>query len=71
MLRLLKNTMFLSSVHRASVIMRNVRTIVETLDTRLLDAMCDVNTEGNMMPGRSNRNGSGEKRIPFDPEHCS
>ena len=30
----------------ASDIIKNVRTIFETLDTRLLDALCDVNTEG-------------------------
>ena len=67
-LRLLKNTTFSTAVHRASDIIKIVRTIFETTDTRLLDALCDVNTEGKMMSGRSTRNGSGEI-IPFDPEH--
>ena len=40
----------------------------ETSDTRLLEALCDVNTEGKIMSDRSTQNGSGEK-IPFDPEH--
>ena len=61
---LLKSTIFLSATHRASDIIKNVRKIFETLDTRLLDALCDVITEGNMMSGRSTRNGSGEK-IPW------
>ena len=47
MIRLLKNTTCSTAIHRASDIIRNVRTIFETLDTRLLDALCDVNTEGN------------------------
>ena len=46
MLRLLKNTIFLSTVHRASDIIKNVRPVSETLDTRLLDGLCDVNTDG-------------------------
>ena len=44
MLRLLKNTTFLTAVHRASDIMKNVKAIFETSDTRLLDALCDVKT---------------------------
>ena len=47
MLRLLKNTIFSSAVHRASDMIKNVRTIFETSDAQLLDALCDVNTEGN------------------------
>ena len=35
----------LTAVHRASNIIKNVRTKFETSDTRLLDALCDVNTE--------------------------
>ena len=35
--------MFSSAVHH---IIKNVRTIFETLDTRLLYALCDVNNEG-------------------------
>ena len=46
MLRLLKNTIFSSAVHCASDIIKNVTASFETLDTRLLDALCDVNTEG-------------------------
>ena len=46
MLRLLKNTTFSTVVHRASDIIKNVRTKFETSDTRLLDALCDVNIEG-------------------------
>ena len=40
MLRLLKNAIFSSAIHRDSDIIKNVRTIFETLDTRLLDAIC-------------------------------
>ena len=57
MLRLLNNTIF----YRASDIIRNVETSFEILDTRLLVALCDVNTERNMMSDRGTRNGSGEK----------
>ena len=45
MLRLLKNTTFLTAVDRASDIIKNLRTIFETSDTRMLDASCDVNTD--------------------------
>ena len=45
MLGLLKNTTFSAAIHRASDIIQNVRIIVETSDTRLLDALCDVNIE--------------------------
>ena len=58
MLRLLNNTIF----YRASDIIRNVGTSFEILDTRLLVALCDVNTERNMMSDRGTRNGSGEKK---------
>ena len=46
MLCLPKNTVFSSDVHHSSDIIKNVRTIFETLDTGLLDALYDVNTEG-------------------------
>ena len=65
MLRLLKNTTFSTAVDRASDIIENFRTIFKTSDTRLLDAMCDVKTDGKI----KSRNGSGEKIIPSDPEH--
>ena len=39
---------------------KNVRTSFETLDTRLLDALCDADTKGIMMSD-STRNGSEEK----------
>ena len=42
--------------------------IDETWDTRLLDALCDLNNEEKMMSDRNTQNGSGEK-IPFDKEH--
>ena len=45
MLRLLKNKKFSTAVERASDIIKNGRMIFETSDTRLLDALCDVNTE--------------------------
>ena len=61
MLRLLKNMTFSTAVHRPSDIIKNVRTTFETSDTRLLDALCEVNTEGKMMSDRSTRNGPGEK----------
>ena len=56
MLGLLNNT----TVHH-SVIIKNVRTSFETLDTRLLGALCDANTEGKMMSDKRRGNGSGEK----------
>ena len=56
MLPLLKNTTFSTAVDRASDIIKNLRTIFETSDTQMLDALCDVNTDEKMMP----RNGSGE-----------
>ena len=45
MLGLLKNTTFSTAVHCASNIIKDVRTKFESSDTRLLDALCDVNTE--------------------------
>ena len=57
MLHLLKNTTFSTAVDHASDIIKNVRTIFLTPDTRLLDTLCDVNTKEKMM----SRNGSGEK----------
>ena len=48
----------LAAIHRTSDIIKNVRTIFETSDTRLLDALCDVNNEGKMMSDRSTRNSS-------------
>ena len=63
MLRLLKNTIFLTVIHRVSDIIQNVRIILETLDTRLMKAMCDVKTEGKMMSNRNTRNGFGEKNL--------
>ena len=45
MLCLLKNSTFSTAVQGASDIIKDVRTKFETLDTPLLDAMCDVNTE--------------------------
>ena len=36
----------LSAAHRASVIIKNVRTSFKTSDTQLLDALCDANVEG-------------------------
>ena len=62
-----KNRIFSSAVHRSSDI-KNVRTIFETLDIRLLDAPCVVDTKGKMMSDRSIRRGSGEK-IAFDLEN--
>ena len=61
MLRLLKNTrLFSTEIHRVSDIIQNVKIIVETSDTRLLDALCDSNTGGKTMPDRNNRNGYGD-----------
>ena len=45
MLRLLKNTTFSTAVDRTSDIIKNLRPIFETSDTRLLDALCDVNPD--------------------------
>ena len=45
MLDLLKNRTFSAAVHRISDIKKNLRTKFETSDTRLLDALCDLNTE--------------------------
>ena len=59
---------FSTAVHRASNIIKNKVTIFEASDARLLDALCDVNTEGKMMSDRSTRNMFGEK-TPLDPEH--
>ena len=68
MLRLLTNTTFSTAIHCASDSIKDIKTIFETSDTRLLDTLCDVNTEGKMMSDRNTHSGSGEK-IPFDPEH--
>ena len=46
MLHLLKTTTFSSAVHRSSDIIKNIATISETSDTKLLDALYDENTEG-------------------------
>ena len=56
MLHLLKNTIFSSAVHRASDIIESVRTIFETLDTQLLDTLCDVNTVGKHDDDPEHRN---------------
>ena len=55
--RLLKNRTFSTAVDRFSDIIKNLRTIFGNSDTRLLDALCDVNTDEKVM----SRNGSGEK----------
>ena len=55
--RLLRNTTFSTAVGHSSDIIKNLRTIFGTSDTRLLDALYDVNTDEKMM----SRNGSGEK----------
>ena len=62
MLRLPKNTIFSSAVHSASDIMKNIRRISETLDNRMLDGLCEIKTERNMMSDRSTQNGSREKK---------
>ena len=61
MLGLLKNTTFSAAVHRASDIIKDVRTKFETSDTPLLDALCDANIERGNDVRKSIRNGSGEK----------
>ena len=68
MLHLLKNTTFSTAIHRVSDIIQKVRKIVETSDTLLVDALCDVNTEKKMTSDRNIRNSSGEK-LEFDTEH--
>ena len=50
------NTIFSSAVHRASDIIKSVRTIFETLDTQLLDTLCDVNTVGKHDDDPEHRN---------------
>ena len=65
MLRLLKNKTFSNASHRVSDIIQNVRIIFETSDTRLLEELCEVNTEGKLMSDRNTRNGVG-KKIPSD-----
>ena len=67
MLRVVKNTTFSTAVHRASDIIKNVRTIFETSDTQLLDALCDVNTEEKCQTEVLEM--APEKKIPFDPKH--
>ena len=63
--RLLKNTTFSTAVDRASDIIKNLRTIFETSDTRLLDAFCDVNTDEKNDVSKW----LWRKIIPSDPEH--
>ena len=53
---------FLKSTTFASDIIKNQRTIFETSGTRLLDALCDVNTD-------EKNDVSKEKIIPSDSEH--
>ena len=65
--RSVKNTIFSSAVHRASDI-KNLRTIFETLDTRLLNALCEVNTEGKH-DVRQKYSKWLWRKIPFEPEH--
>ena len=54
---LLKNRTFSTAVDRFSDIIKNLRTIFGTPDTRLLDALCDINADEKVM----SRNDSGEK----------
>ena len=67
MLHLQKNTIFSSAVHHASDI-KNVRAIFETLETPLLDALCDVNTEGKHDVRQKYSKWLWRKQIPFEPE---
>ena len=62
MLRLVKNTTFSIAFHRTSDIIKNV-TIFEILNTQLLHALCDVNTEGKMLSDRSTPNSSGKNPV--------
>ena len=64
MLPSLKSTMFSTTVHRVSDIMEIVRKIFEISDTGLLDALCDVKTEGK----NDVRHKYSGERIPFDLE---
>ena len=48
MLWLLKNTTFSTAIDSVSDIMQNVRIIFEISETRLLEALCDVKTEGKL-----------------------
>ena len=58
----LKNTTFLTAVHRGSDIIKNVRTNFESSDTRLLNTKSDdENTKGKTMSNRRTRDSSGEK----------
>ena len=68
MLRLLKNTTFSTAVHRSFDIMKNVKAIFETSDTRLLDALCDVNTWGKLCQTEVLEMAL-EKKIRFEPKH--
>ena len=45
MLHLLKISTFSTAIHHIPDIIQNVRIIFETLDTQLLEALCDVKTE--------------------------
>ena len=69
MLGLLKNTTFSTAVHRASAIIKDVRTKFETSDSRLLDALCDVNTEQRNDVRQKYSKWLWRKKILFDPEH--
>ena len=68
MLHLLKNETSSNASHVVSDIIQNVRIIFETSDTRLLEALCDVNTAG--------KNDVRQKylkllwrKVPSHPEH--
>ena len=67
MLPLLKNTTFSTAVDHTSDIIKNLRTIFETSDTRLLDALCDVNTDEK----NDVLKWLWRKIIPSDLEHCN
>ena len=69
MLDLLKNTTSSTAVHRASDIIKDVRTNFETSDTRLLDALCDLNTELRSDVRSEVFEMGLEKKTPLDPEH--
>ena len=45
MQRLLKSTTFSTAIDHASDIFKNQRTIFETSGIRLLDALCDLNSD--------------------------
>ena len=69
MLRLLKNRIFSSAT---SDIIKNVRTIFETLDTGLLlDVLCHVNSERKNDVRQNSQKYSKLlwRKIAFDPKH--